>query len=229
MLDGCFSTQAAARVFRRLSALPSRCFAFVFLLSFVVTSLPAAAVPKTIVFFGDSLTAGYGLDDPGTDSFPARIESKIREAHLPYQVVNAGLSGETSAGGLRRVDWVLRQSIDIFVLELGANDGLRGIEPAVTKSNLQAIVDRVRQKSARTQIVVVGMNMPPSMGDAYVRDFAAVFPAIAEKNKTALVPFLLAGVGGNSELNQGDQIHPTAAGHAVLADNVWAVLRPMLK
>lgn len=229
MLDGCFSTRVAPRLSHPRFARVTQIFLFVFLLPFLVASLRAAPAPKTIVFFGDSLTAGYGLDDPGTDSFPARIETKIHEAHLPYRVVNAGLSGETSAGGLRRVDWILRQPIDVFVLELGANDGLRGIEPTVTKANLQAIIDRVRAKSAATHIVVVGMTMPPSMGDAYVRDFAAVFPAVAEKNQTALVPFLLAGVGGHPELNQGDQIHPTAAGHAILADNVWSVLRPLLR
>lgn len=186
------------------------------------------ATPQTIVFFGDSLTAGYGLDDPFTHAFPALIEQKVQEANLPYRVVNAGLSGETSAGGLRRVDWVLRQSIDIFVLALGANDGLRGIEPAVTRENLQGIIDRVRAKNPDVKIVLAGMNMPPSMGADYVREFAEVFPDLAKKNQTAFVPFLLEGVGGRRALNQPDQIHPTEAGHVILAENVWKVLRPLL-
>lgn len=186
------------------------------------------ATPRTIVFFGDSLTAGYGLNDPFTDAFPAVIQKKIEEANLPYRVVNAGLSGETSAGGLRRVDWVLRQPIDFFVLALGANDGLRGIEPAVTRANLQGIIDRVRAKNHGVKIVLAGMNMPPSMGADYVRDFAGIFPELAKENQTAFVPFLLEGVGGRRGLNQPDQIHPTEAGHAILAENVWKVLQPLL-
>lgn len=184
---------------------------------------------KTIVFFGDSLTAGYGLDDPNTESYPAIIEQKITTEHLRYRVVNAGLSGETSAGGVRRADWVLRQSVDVFVLALGANDGLRGIDPAVTQSNLQAIIDRVRAKHPTAKIVLVGMMMPTSMGEDYTRGFAAIFPRLAETNHLPLVPFLLAGVGGNDALNQADHIHPTPRGHAILADNVWAVLHPLLK
>jgi acyl-CoA thioesterase-1 len=183
---------------------------------------------KTIVFFGDSLTAGYGLDEPTTESYPAVIEKKIEAEHLAYRMVNAGLSGETSAGGVRRVDWVLRQSIDIFVLALGANDGLRGIDPAVTQANLQAIITRVGEKHPHAKIVLVGMMMPTSMGEDYTRSFAAVFPRLAETNHVALVPFLLAGVGGKEALNQPDHIHPTARGHAILAENVWAVLRPLL-
>lgn len=183
---------------------------------------------KTIVFFGDSLTAGYGLDDPTAEAYPAIIEQKIAGDHLPYRVVNAGLSGETSAGGLRRADWVLRQSVDLFVLALGANDGLRGIDPAVTKANLQAIIDRVRAKHPAAKVLLVGMMMPTSMGEDYTHSFAAIFPRLAEANHLPLVPFLLAGVGGNEALNQADHIHPTARGHAILAENVWAVLRPLL-
>jgi len=183
---------------------------------------------KNIVFFGDSLTAGYGLDDPTAESYPALIEQQIAAAHLPYRVVNAGLSGETSAGGLRRADWVLRQSVDIFVLALGANDGLRGIDPAVTKANLQAIIDRVRAKHPSAKIVLVGMMMPTSMGEDYTKSFAAIFPRLAETNHLPLVPFLLAGVGGNESLNQADHIHPTARGHAIVAENVWAILHPLL-
>lgn len=185
--------------------------------------------PRTIVFFGDSLTAGYGLEDPASEAFPAHVEEKIKEEKLPYRVVNAGLSGETTAGGLRRVDWILRQPVDVFVLALGANDGLRGIEPSVTRENLQGIIDRVRAKNPSVKIVLAGMHMPPSMGASYVRDFGAVFPALAKQNGTAFVPFLLDRVGGQREMNQADQIHPTAAGHKLMAENVWKVLQPLLQ
>jgi acyl-CoA thioesterase-1 len=193
---------------------------------------PAAAADpaatKAVVFFGDSLTAGYGLEDPAASAFPARIAARIAAAQLPYRVVNAGLSGETTAGGLRRVDWILRQPIDVFVLALGGNDGLRGIDPAVTRENLQGIIDKVRAKDRSIRLVLVGLQMPPSMGEEYTRAFAAVYPELAAKNHLALVPFLLAGVGGQADLNQPDGIHPTAAGHAILADNVWKVLQPLL-
>lgn len=201
--------------------------------SFAITSVARAAdgnaPTKAIVFFGDSLTAGYGLDDPTTEAYPAVIEKKLLTDRLPYRVVNAGLSGETSAGGLRRVDWVLRQPIDIFVLALGANDGLRGIDPTVTQANLQAIIDRVRGKQTTAKIVLVGMMMPTSMGDDYAHGFAAVFPHLAETNHLPLVPFLLRGVGGDESLNQPDHIHPTARGHVILAENVWSVLHPLLQ
>jgi acyl-CoA thioesterase-1 len=143
-------------------------------------------------------------------------------------VVNAGLSGETTSGGLRRVEWVLRQPIDLFVLALGGNDGLRGIEPAVSQRNLQGIIDRVRAKNPATKIVLAGMMMPPSLGADYVRDFGAMYPALAAANHLALVPFLLDGVGGDEDLNQRDGIHPTAAGHAMVAETVWKVLKPLL-
>lgn len=183
---------------------------------------------KTVVFFGDSLTAGYGLEDPATEAYPARIEEKIADAHLPYRVVNAGLSGETTAGGLRRVDWILRQPIDIFVLALGGNDGLRGIEPAVTRTNLQGIIDRVRAKDPAATVIIAGMMIPPSMGQDYAREFAAIYPELAKENHLPFIPFLLDGVGGSEELNQADRIHPTARGHAILAETVWKVLRPLL-
>jgi acyl-CoA thioesterase-1 len=185
--------------------------------------------PHAIVFFGDSLTAGYGLDDPGAEAFPALIQRKIDDAGLPWRVINAGLSGETSAGGLRRVDWVLRQPVDIFVLELGANDGLRGVDPAITRANLEGIIDRVRARLPAARIVLAGMRMPPNLGQDYTRAFAEIFPAVAEKEQVALIPFLLAGVGGRPELNQGDWIHPTAAGDIIVADTIWRVLRPLLK
>jgi acyl-CoA thioesterase-1 len=200
-------------------------FACVVFLGF--TSLRASST-RTLVFFGDSLTAGYGLDDPASEAFPALIQKKIAESHLDYRVVNAGLSGETTAGGLRRVVWILRQPIDVFVLALGGNDGLRGINPSVSKQNLQEIIDRVRTRYPAVKIVLAGMRMPPNMGDAYTREFAGIFSELAEKNHLTFVPFLLADVGGRADLNQPDGIHPTAAGHAIIAENLWKIIQPML-
>ncbi len=185
--------------------------------------------PGTIVFFGDSLTAGYGLDNPGVESYPARIQKKIFAANLPWRVVNAGLSGETSAGGSRRVDWILRQPVTIFVLALGGNDGLRGLAPDVTQRNLASILARVKSTHPDAKLVVAGMMMPANMGEEYARDFRAVFPAIAKESGATLMPFLLEGVGGDPKLNQPDGIHPTPEGHVIVAENVWRVLEPLLK
>ena len=184
--------------------------------------------PPTIVFFGDSLTFGYGLDDPGAEAYPALIQARIAEAKLNYRVVNAGLSGETTAGGLRRVDWILRQPVDIFVLALGGNDGLRGISPAISAENLKAIVGKVRAKYPAARIVLAGMMMPASMGEDYAKEFAAMYPKLAREEKLTLIPFLLENVAGREDLNQADRIHPTAAGHAIVAENVWQILRPLL-
>ena len=181
---------------------------------------------KTILFFGNSLTAGYGLET--TQAFPALIQQKIDSLNLPYKVVNAGVSGETSAGGNSRVDWILKQPIAIFVLELGANDGLRGIPVEETRKNLQSIIDKVKAKYPEAKIVLAGMQVPPNMGREYATDFSNLFPQLAQKNNAALVPFLLEGVGGIPNLNLQDGIHPTAEGHAILAQNVWQVLQPQL-
>jgi acyl-CoA thioesterase-1 len=187
-----------------------------------------APAVRTLVFFGDSLTAGYGLADPGTQSYPALIQRKIDGEHLPWRVVNAGLSGETSAGGLRRIDWVLLQKVDVFVLELGANDGLRGTSPEATRANLQAIIDRVRSRYPSARIVLEGLRMPANMGPEFSEAFRAVFPGLAEKNSLILIPFLLEGVAGKPELNQPDGMHPAAAGDAIIADYVWRFIRPVL-
>jgi acyl-CoA thioesterase-1 len=183
---------------------------------------------KTVLFFGDSLTAGYGLDDPASDSYPSVVQDKIKEANLPYTVVNAGNSGETSAGGLGRIDWVLKQKVDVFVLELGANDGLRGILVSDMERNLQAIIDKVKAKYPNAKLVITGMQVPPSMGAAYASEFKAVFPQLASKNNMTLVPFLLDKVGGISKLNQADGIHPTKEGAKIVASNVWSVLKTVL-
>lgn len=198
------------------------------LAGFALTGPGASAAPRTVVFFGDSLTAGYGLADPAAESFPGLIQAKIDEARLDWRVVNAGLSGETTSGGLRRVDWTLRRPADIFVLALGANDGLRGINPAVSRSNLEQIVKRVRAKNPDATIVLAGMQMPPELGADYTREFAGIFATVAKQTGATLIPFLLDGVGGSRELNQGDRIHPNRAGHAVIAETVWRVLRPLL-
>ena len=191
------------------------------------TNAAAASVKtKTILFFGNSLTAGYGLEI--TDAFPALIQKKLDSLNLPYQVVNAGVSGETSAGGASRVDWILKQPVDIFVLELGANDGLRGIPVEETRKNLQSIIDKVKAKYPQAKIVLAGMQVPPNMGQQYAADFRTLFPQLAQKNDAALVPFLLEGVGGVTKLNLQDGIHPTAEGHQILAENVWQVLQPLL-
>ncbi len=188
---------------------------------------PAALKTKTIVFFGNSLTAGYGLDPE--EAFPALIQNKIDSLKLPYSVVNAGVSGETTSGGLSRIDWILRQGIDVFVLELGANDGLRGIPVAESKKNLQAIIDKVKGKYPAAKIVLAGMQIPPNMGQAYSSSFKNIYPELAKENDATLIPFLLEGVGGELRLNQQDGIHPTAEGHRILADNTWAVLHTILQ
>lgn len=181
---------------------------------------------KVILFFGTSLTAGMGLNP--NEAFPAVIQEKIDSLSLPFEVVNAGLSGETTASGKNRINWVLNQKVDVFVLELGANDGLRGVPLTETKSNLQAIIDIVKEKNADTKIVLVGMEIPPNMGESYTSEFRNLFPDLAKKNKLELVPFLLQDVGGVKELNQPDGIHPTAEGQKILANNVWKVLKPVL-
>lgn len=182
---------------------------------------------KKIMFFGDSLTAGYGLDDVA-DAFPGLIQQKIDSLQLPYTVVNSGVSGETTAGGKNRINWVLNDKPDIFILELGANDGLRGVPLSETKNNLQTIIDAVKKKYSNTKIVLVGMQIPPNMGQDYTNEFKNIFPTLAEKNKLKLVPFLLENVGGVAKLNQSDGIHPTAIGHQILAKNVWQVLKDVL-
>jgi acyl-CoA thioesterase-1 len=188
----------------------------------------APAGERTLLFFGDSLTAGLGLPDPDNESYPARIQQKIDAAHLPWRVVNAGLSGETTAGGLRRVDWVLKQKVDLFVLELGGNDGLRGTAPDATQANLQGIIDHVRARYPSARIVLAGMRMPDNMGADYTAAFRAIYPLLAKRNGVPLIPFLLDGVAGHRELNQYDGIHPTAEGAAIVADEVWKMIHPML-
>ena len=185
-----------------------------------------AAQPKTILVLGDSIAAGYGLDPE--EAFPAILQEKIQRAGLNFKVVNAGLSGDTTAGGLRRITWLLRQPVDVLLLELGGNDGLRGIDPDETAKNLRGIVEKVREKNPKTVIVIAGMQMPENMGKDYTTRFREVFPRVARENNATLIPFFLEGVGGKADLNQPDRIHPTAEGHRIIAATVWKVLQPIL-
>jgi acyl-CoA thioesterase I len=191
----------------------------------------SGAVPeggaRTVLFLGTSLTAGYGLDPE--QAYPALIQRKIEAAGLPYRVVNAGVSGETSAGALRRLDWLLRQPFDVLVLETGANDMLRGVDLDSLEANVQAIVDRVRSARPEARIVLLGLRAPPNLGLQYASRFRRLYPELAERNDLPLVPFLLDGVGGRAELNQDDGIHPNAQGQARVAENVWKVLEGELR
>jgi acyl-CoA thioesterase I len=194
----------------------------------IAPSAPSAAVDvrPTVVFLGTSLTAGLGLDID--DAYPALIQRKIDAAGLKYRVVNAGVSGETSAGALRRIDWILREPVAVLVVETGANDGLRGQDPAVSRANIQSILDRARRQSPPPRVVLAGMKALPNYGADYVKRFDDLFPELARANHAPLVPFLLEGVAGVPTLNQADGIHPTAAGHALIAETVWRTLRPLL-
>ncbi len=183
--------------------------------------------PKMVLFLGDSLAAGYGLQS--SQAFPALIQQKIDALNWNYKVINAGLSGDTSAGGLRRIDWLLRGRVDVLVLELGANDGLRGIDLSTTKSNLQGIIDKVRARNPQVKIVIAGMMVPPNLGQDYTRRFQQMYPELAKANSAVLIPFLLEGVAGEASLNLPDGIHPTAEGHTLISTTVWTYLRPVLQ
>jgi len=184
---------------------------------------------KRLVVLGDSITAGYGLDGGTTEAYPALIQKKIDDAGLAYTVVNAGVSGDTTAGGLRRVDWALgKDGADVLMVALGGNDGLRGISPEQTEKNLSGIVAKARAKNPEMKILIAGMQMPANMGPDYTDAFKALFPKVAETEKTALLPFLLDGVGGDPKLNQDDAIHPTAEGQKIIAEKVWEALKGLL-
>lgn len=180
-----------------------------------------------ILFFGNSLTAGMGLEP--SEAFPALIQNRLDSLNYDYEVINAGLSGETTASGKNRINWVLNQNVDVFVLELGANDGLRGIPLEETRKNLQDIINTVKEKNPDTKIVLAGMQIPPNMGEEYTTEFRNIFPKLAEENNVELIPFLLEGVAGDPKLNQQDGIHPTAEGYEIVADNVWSVLEDVVE
>jgi acyl-CoA thioesterase I len=211
---------------KRKKTMPAN-FAIALALSFFLPAHAADAPKKTVVFLGDSLSAGLGVQP--AEAFPALVAEKIRAAGLPFEVQNAGLSGDTTAGGLRRLDWLLQRPIDVLVLELGGNDGLRGLDLKSMKANLQAIIDKTKAKNPQVKIVLAGMQVPPNMGADYANGFAKVYGELAKENNATLIPFLLEGVGGHRELNQPDQIHPSPAGHRVIADLVWRTLEPILR
>ncbi len=185
-----------------------------------------ATTKKTILFFGNSLTAGYGIDPE--ESFAGRIQSRLDSLKKEYRVINGGLSGETTAGGLSRLDWFLEEEPYLFVLELGGNDGLRGIALTETKKNLLAIVDKVRAKYPNTKIILAGMQIPPNMGKEYTEEFKAIYPAVAKEKNIDLIPFLLEGVAGNPDLNLPDGIHPTPEGHRIVMETLWPYISKAL-
>jgi len=185
----------------------------------------AARGEGVVVALGDSLTAGLGV--AADETFPARLQARLRAEGYDYRVVNAGVSGDTTAGGLRRVDWALRAHPDVVIVALGANDGLRGQSPPAIRANLEEIVARFQAAGAR--VLLAGMRLPPNYGAEYTKEFEALFPAVARRAKIALVPFLLDGVAADPRLNQADGIHPTAAGQQMIADRLWPHLRPLLR
>jgi acyl-CoA thioesterase I len=191
------------------------------------TEAEPASKKKTIVFFGNSLTAGYGLADVAT-GYVALVQQRLDSLGFKYSAVNAGLSGETSAGGNERVDWVIKQPVDIFVLELGGNDALRGIQTEETIKNLGSILQKVKAKYPAVKLVLAGMEAPPNMGQAYTSAFRAMYPKLAKEHGATLIPFLLKNVGGIPDLNQGDRIHPNEKGQVIMLETVWEVIAPIL-
>jgi acyl-CoA thioesterase-1 len=195
------------------------------LAAFGVASPTSGRGAGVIAVLGDSLTAGLGV--AAEEAFPALLEARLRREGYDYRVVNAGVSGDTTAGGLRRVDWVLRAKPDVVVVALGANDGLRGQPPAAMRDNLAAIVARLRASGA--QVLLAGMLMPPNYGGEYTREFAAVYPEVARRTRVPLMPFLLDGVAAEPRVLQPDGLHPNAAGHQIIAEKLWPYLRPLLR
>jgi len=204
-----------------------RIFTAIVLIFLLPMLLVGQEKPKRILFFGDSITAGYGVGEK--NAFPAFVQQKIDSLDWNFKAVNGGSSGETSAGGLSRIDWMLRQPVSVFVLELGGNDGLRGIDLDATKKNLQKIIDRVEAKYPDAEIIITGMQVPPNLGPEYTSNFKEIYPELAEENNAELIPYFLDDLGGDSELMQSDGIHPTEAGHRLLAEKTWKVLKPILQ
>ena len=180
-----------------------------------------------VLILGNSIAAGYGVDEG--DAFPALLQQRVDSLGWDANIRGAGVSGETTAGGLRRIGWLLRRPVDVLVVELGGNDGLRGVDPEASQANLQAIIDTTRARYPDTRIILAGMQVPPNMGERYARQFREIYPTLAQKNDVELIPFVLEDVGGVDSLNLDDGIHPNPAGHRIVADNVWAVLRPVLE
>ena len=204
---------------------PLRSVTLLLVLAATLGSGVAARAEETIAVLGDSLSAGFGVAPD--EAYPAVLQERLRREGYDYRVVNAGVSGDTTAGGLRRVDWVLRSRPSVVIVALGANDGLRGLSVAAMRANLAEIVERLRAAGAK--VLLAGMRVPPNYGEGYGREFAAAFPAVARKTGAALMPFLLDGVAGDARLNQPDGIHPTAKGQAIIAERVWPYLKPLLR
>jgi acyl-CoA thioesterase I len=181
---------------------------------------------KLIVAFGDSLTAGYGLPDPSTQSYPALLQKRLDERGYAYRVVNAGVSGDTSAGGARRIEWALKGDVEILILELGGNDALRGQPPSSVKQNLKTIIEAARERNVK--VILTGMEALPNLGPEYTSEFRKVFSDLAAEYKLPFLRFFLEGIGGISELNQPDGIHPNVRGTGMVLENVWRVLEPLL-
>jgi acyl-CoA thioesterase-1 len=197
------------------------------LLMIAVVPASQAQPAGRIVILGDSITAGYGVDP--SQAYPSLLQRKINQAGLPFEVINAGVSGDTTGDGLRRLDRVLEQGADIFLIALGANDGLRRISPTITAANLNAIIKRARARNPRVKIIIAGMQMPPELGAGFTAEFQALFPQIAKENRVELIPFLLKDIGGISRMNLPDRVHPNPEGHARIAETVWNTLEPKLK
>jgi acyl-CoA thioesterase-1 len=193
----------------------------------LVSSPSSPEEPGLIVAFGDSLTAGYGLPDPSTQSYPALLQKRLEEKGYRYRVVNAGVSGDTSAGGARRIDWALKGNVEVVILELGGNDALRGQPPSSVKENLRTIITAAQKRNVK--VILTGMEALPNLGPEYTGEFRRVFSDLAAEYKLPFLPFFLDGVGGMSELNQPDGIHPNVRGTEMVVDNVWRVLEPLLR
>lgn len=192
------------------------------------TSAPVTAKGK-VVFLGDSITSGYGLGDPLNQTYPALIQKKIKAEGWNFEVVNAGISGDTTAGGLGRIKWAMKGNVEVLVIALGGNDGLRGVDPRITAKNLSDTIITARQLRPGINIVIAGMRMPQSMGETFTQAYSNLYPTVARKERVALVPYFLAGVGGVAGMNQPDLIHPTIAGQSMIAETVWRTLRPTLE
>lgn len=212
-----------ARVTTKFSIHTGICL-FGFLVSMGLSD--CSAQEKHILFYGNSITAGLGIDEP--NAFPALIQEKIQKTGLRFRSTNAGLSGETTSGGLRRLDWILKQQVDVIVIELGANDGLRGIPLDLTEKNIEAMITKCKSRNPSMTIILAAMEIPPNMGKEYTTQFRRMFRTLADRTGTPLIPFLLEGVGDQPSLNQADGIHPTAEGHKRIAETVWKVLQPLL-
>jgi len=219
-----FRMFGTAKQLTRATKLALRCFCLGMVLSLATAAAPVDGV---ILFLGDSITAGNGLDL--SQAYPAIIQEKIDAQGWRFRAVNAGQSGDTSAGGLSRLNWLLKNRVAVLVLELGGNDGLRGLPVETTRKNLQLIIDRTRKQYPAAKIIIAGMKVPPNMGRAYADQFEAIFADLAAHTKAPLIPFILEGVGGEPELNFADGIHPNAKGQEIVAANVWKVLEPVLR